>query len=43
MAQVVDTMAEGGFVADAAHRIVLWNKAMELLTGHSQAQVLGQD
>src|SRR5512142_1998585 len=43
LAQVVDTMAEGVFVVDAAHRIVLWNRAMELLTGYSQAQVLGQD
>jgi two-component system response regulator HydG len=43
LAQVVDTMAEGVFVVDASHRIVLWNKAMELLTGYSQAEVLGQD
>jgi PAS domain S-box-containing protein len=43
LAQVVDTMAEGVFVVDSAHRIVLWNKAMELLTGYSQAEVLGKD
>jgi PAS domain S-box-containing protein len=42
LAQVVDTMAEGVFVVDASHRIVLWNKAMELLTGYSQAEVLGK-
>jgi two-component system response regulator HydG len=43
LAQVVDTMAEGVFVVDAAHHIVLWNRAMESLTGYSQAEVLGQD
>ena len=43
LAQVVDTMAEGVFVVDASHHIVLWNKAMELLTGYSQAEVLGKD
>jgi two-component system response regulator HydG len=43
LAQVVDTMAEGVFVVDASHRIVLWNKAMELLTGYPQAEVLGKD
>ncbi len=43
LAQVVDTMAEGVFVVDASHRIVLWNKAMELLTGYPQAHVLGKD
>jgi two-component system response regulator HydG len=43
LAQVVDTMAEGVFVVDASHRIVLWNKAMELLTGYLQAEVLGKD
>lgn len=43
LAQVVDTMAEGVFVVDVSHRIVLWNKAMELLTGYSQAEALGKD
>ncbi len=43
LAQVVDTMAEGVFVVDASHRIVLWNKAMELLTGYTQAEALGKD
>jgi two-component system response regulator HydG len=43
LAQVVDTMAEGVFVVDSSHRIVLWNKAMELLTGYPQAEVLGKD
>jgi len=43
LAQVVDTMAEGVFVVDASHHIVLWNKAMELLTGYSQAEALGKD
>ena len=42
LAQVVDTMAEGVFVVDESHRIVLWNKAMELLTGYPQAEVLGK-
>ncbi|MGE5297245.1 MAG: sigma-54 interaction domain-containing protein [Solirubrobacterales bacterium] len=43
LAQVVDTMAEGVFVVDGSHHIVLWNKAMELLTGYSQAEALGKD
>jgi len=43
LAHVVDTMAEGVFVVDASHHIVLWNKAMELLTGYSQTEALGRD
>jgi len=43
LGQVVDTMAEGVFVVDNLRRIVLWNKAMELLTGYSHAEALGQD
>ena len=42
LAQVVDTMAEGVFVVDAAYRIVLWNRAMEALTGYTEAEVLGK-
>ncbi|HNS23115.1 MAG TPA: sigma 54-interacting transcriptional regulator [Sedimentisphaerales bacterium] len=42
LAQVVDTMAEGVFVVDASHRIVLWNRAMEGLTGYTEAEVLGK-
>ncbi len=43
LGQVVDTMAEGVFVVDASRCIVLWNKAMELLTGYSDSEALGKD
>jgi len=43
LGQVVDTMAEGVFVVDASRHIVLWNKAMELLTGYSDSEALGKD
>ena len=43
LAQVVDTMAEGVFVVDASRCIVLWNKAMELLTGYSASETFGKE
>ncbi len=43
LGQVVDTMAEGVFVVDSSRCIVLWNKAMELLTGYSGSEALGKD
>jgi len=43
LGHVVDTMAEGVFVVDASRCIVLWNKAMELLTGYSDSEALGKD
>jgi len=43
LGQVVDTMAEGVFVVDASRCIVLWNRAMELLTGYSDSEALGKD
>jgi len=43
LGQVVDTMAEGVFVVDASRCIVLWNKAMEALTGYSDSEALGKD
>jgi len=43
LGQVVDTMAEGVFVLDASRCIVLWNKAMELLTGYSDSEAMGKD
>ena len=43
LGQIVDTMGEGVFVVDSSRCIVLWNKAMELLTGYSDSEALGKD
>ena len=43
LGQVVDTMGEGVFVVDNSRCIVLWNKAMEVLTGYSDSEALGKD
>jgi len=43
LAQIMDTMAEGLFVLDTECRIVLWNKAMEALTGYTAQEVMGKD
>jgi transcriptional regulator with PAS, ATPase and Fis domain len=43
LAQIMDSMAEGLFVLDADHRIVLWNRAMETLTGYSALEAMGKD
>jgi two-component system response regulator HydG len=43
LAQIMDSMAEGLFVLDAEHRIVLWNRAMEILTGYSAMEAMGKD
>lgn len=43
LGQVVDTMAEGVFVVDASRSIVLWNKAMEALTGYPDSEALGKE
>lgn len=42
LAQIMDSMAEGLFVLDSEHRIVLWNTAMESLTGYSPMEVMGK-
>jgi two-component system response regulator HydG len=43
LSQVLDTMAEGVFVVDASRRIVLWNKAMESLSGYSGSEAIGKN
>mgnify|MGYP003826303749 CR=1 FL=1 len=43
LSQAMDAMAEGVFVVDASRRIALWNKAMELLTGYSGSEAIGQN
>ncbi len=42
LARVMDTMAEGLFVTAPDCRIILWNRAMETLTGYPRSEVLGQ-
>ncbi len=41
LSRVVDMMAEGVFVVDADCRIVLWNRAMEEMTGWNAADMMG--
>jgi PAS domain S-box-containing protein len=43
LAQVMDAMAEGLFVLDTDCKVVLWNRAMETLTGYAAEEVLGSD
>ncbi len=43
LAQVMDAMAEGLFVLDTSCKVVLWNRAMETLTGYPAEEVLGRD
>lgn len=42
LSEVVDTMAEGVLVLDAACRIVLWNKALREMTGWLEEEMLGE-
>lgn len=42
LAKVMDTMGEGVFVLDASCRIVLWNRAMQDLTGWSAEEMKGK-
>ena len=39
---ILETMADGVFVIDGAHRIRRWNRAMERLTGYTVAEAIGQ-
>jgi len=38
----LDATAEAAFAADEKRRIVVWNRAAELLTGHDAARVIGK-
>jgi len=42
LSEVVDTMAEGVMVLDTACRIILWNRAMQDITGWKQEDALGE-
>ena len=42
LSQIMDSMAEGLFVLDNEHQIVLWNRAMESLTGYSAMEAMGK-
>jgi len=43
LAQIMDSMAEGLFVLNSERRIVLWNQAMETLTGYTPMEAMGKD
>ena len=40
---LIDISAVATFVLDAQHKIVLWNKACEELTGFRDAEMIGTD
>ena len=42
LSKVMDTMGEGVFVLDASCRFVLWNRAMEEMTGWSAKEMIGK-
>jgi two-component system, NtrC family, response regulator HydG len=42
LTEVMNLMAEGLMVMDLSGRIVLWNQAMERMTGFSESEALGQ-
>lgn len=43
LAQIVDGSSVPTFVLDRNHRVTHWNRACEVLTGMSAAEVLGTD